>query len=130
MSNTYEFLKECGFYYLLTIDGEYPSGRPISGILEADGVMYFGTRIDKAFYQQLLSNPKVALIAFSKGRWLRLYAEVEETKDMSIREKYLNRLPMEIQRFGTAGNPALAVFALHVVKAEMHNGENKEDIDF
>ncbi len=128
MSSIYDFLKDCGFFYLLTVDGGYPSGRPISGILEADGTMYFGTRTDKAFYRQLSENPKAGLIAFSKGRWLRLHANAEETHDMAIREKYLARLPMEIQRFGTADNPMLAVFALHVVKAEMHKGEECETV--
>ena len=30
MSKIYDFLKDGGFYYLLTIDGEYPSGRLIT----------------------------------------------------------------------------------------------------
>lgn len=48
MSKAYDFLKNCNFYYLLTLDSDYPAGRPISGILEADGVMYFGTKRSSA----------------------------------------------------------------------------------
>ena len=128
MSNAYDFLKECNFYYLLTFDGDYPAGRPISGILEADDVMYFGTRTDKAVYKQLTQNPHVGLVAFNKGRWFRLQADAEETFDASVREQYLSRLPAEIRRFGTADNPLLAVFALHTVKADLHAGETSEDI--
>lgn len=128
MSRAYDFLKDCNFYYLLTIDGNYPSGRPISGILEAEGVMYFGTRKDKAVYQQLSQCQHVGLVAFNKGHWLRLYADVKETQDSSIREQYLNRLPAEIRRFGNADNPLLAVFAVHIVKADLHAGEDSEDI--
>ena len=128
MSRAYDFLKDCNFYYILTVDGDYPAGRPISGILEADGVMYFGTRTDKAFYSQLTQNPHVGLVAFNKGRWLRFYADVEETHDPSIREKYLIRLTAELKRFGSSDNPLLAVFAMHIVKAELHTGENSEDI--
>lgn len=95
MSRIYEFLKECGFYYLLTIDGNYPSGRPISQILEKDGALYFGTRAGKAMHHQLTENHHVALIGFSKGRWLRLYANVAEKNNMSIREQYLSRIPRE-----------------------------------
>lgn len=79
MSKAYDFLKNCNFYYLLTFDSDYPAGRPISGILEADGVMYFGTRTDKAVYRQLKQNTHIGLVAFNKGRWLRLYADAEET---------------------------------------------------
>lgn len=128
MSKAYDFLKDCNFYYLLTFDGDYPAGRPISGILEADGTMYFGTRTDKAVYRQLKQNPHIGLVAFNKGRWLRLQADAEETHDHSIREQYLSRLPAEIRRFGTADNPLLAVFALHIVKADLHAGETSEDI--
>ncbi len=129
MSRTYDFLKECGFYYLLTIDDEYPSGRPISKILEKDGALYFGTRAGKAMHQQLLKNNHVALIAFNKGRWLRLYANVAETQDITTREQYLSRIPQEIERFGNAANPALVVFELQVVKAAIHSpGDNVEVI--
>lgn len=128
MSNAYDFLKECNFYYLLTFDGDYPAGRPISGILEADDVMYFGTRTDKAVYKQLTQNSHVGLVAFNKGRWLRLQADAEEIFDVSVREQYLSRLPAEIKRFGNADNPLFAVFAMHIVKADIHAGENSEDI--
>ena len=128
MSKAYDFLNDCNFYYLLTFDGNYPAGRPISGILEADGVMYFGTRTDKAVYRQLKQNPHIGLVAFNKGRWLRLLANAEETHDPSIREQYLSRLPAEIRRFRTADNPLLAVFAMHIVKADLHAGETSEDI--
>ncbi len=128
MSKAYDFLKDCNFYYLLTVDGDYPAGRPISGILEIDGTMYFGTRKDKAVYQQLSRNNRTGLLAFNKGRWLRLYADVEKTNDASIREQYLVRLPAEIKRFGSSNNPLLAVFAMHIVKADLHAGENSEEI--
>ena len=128
MSKAYDFLKNCNFYYLLTFDSDYPAGRPISGILEADGVMYFGTRTDKAVYRQLKQNTHIGLVAFNKGRWLRLYADAEETFDTSVRKQYLSRLPAEIRRFGTADNPLLAVFAMHIVKADLHAGETSEDI--
>ena len=129
MNEIYDFLNDCHFYYLLTIDGDYPSGRPISGILESDGVIYFGTRTDKKVYRQLKENSHAGLVAFNKGKWLRFYADVEETKDESIRERYLERLPAEIKRFGTADNPLLAVFGFHIVKADLHAGEQSEDIE-
>ena len=130
MSQIYDFLKDCGFYYLLTIDGEYPSGRPISQILEKDGSLYFGTRADKAMHRQLTENNHAALIGFNKGRWLRLYANVFETKNMTTREQYLSRIPHEIERFGSAENPALIVYELQVVKAAIHSPDDQVEIIF
>ena len=130
MSKAYDFLKDCNFYYLLTIDGEYPSGRPISQILEKNGALYFGTRAGKAMHRQLTENNHVALIGFNKGRWIRLYANVIETKDMATREQYLNRIPQEIERFGSAENPALIVYELQVVKAAIHSPGDQVEIIF
>lgn len=130
MSQIYEFLKECGFYYLLTINNDYPSGRPISQILEKDGKLYFGTRAGKAMHHQLTQNPHVAIIGFSKGRWIRIFASVVEINDMSIREQYLNRIPQEIERFGSAENPALIVYELQVVKAAIHSMGDKVEVIF
>lgn len=127
MSRVYDFLKECGFYYLLTINGDYPSGRPISQILEKDGVLYFGTRVGKVMHKQLTENNHVALIGFNKGRWLRLYAKAIEINNMQIREQYLSRIPQEIERFGSAENPSLIVYELQIVKAAIHSpGDNVE----
>ena len=129
MSRANDFLEQCGFYYLLTIDGGYPSGRPVSRILEKDGVMYFGTRTDKAFYRQLKENPNVGLVGFSKGQWIRNYAKAIETHDKDLREEYLVRIPMEIERFGTSENPLLAVFRMDIVRAELLSPCDKvEDI--
>lgn len=129
MSRAYDFLEECGFYYMLTVDGDYSSGRPISRILETDGAMYFGTRTKKAFYRQLMKNPNVCIIGFSKGKWIRVYGKASETHDKDIRERYLSRIPMEIERFGTSENPLLAVFRMDVVRAELHShGDKVEDI--
>ncbi len=130
MSQIYNFLNDCGFYYLLTIDGEYPSGRPISQILEKDGRLYFGTRVGKAMHKQLTENNHVALIGFNKGRWIRIYANVIETNDMTTREQYLNRISQEVERFGTAENPALIVYELQVVKAAIHSPGDQVEIIF
>lgn len=34
MSKEYDFLKECGYFYVLTINGDYPAGRPFGAVME------------------------------------------------------------------------------------------------
>ena len=125
MSRASDFLEQCGFFYLLTVDGDYPSGRPISRILEKDGAMYFGTRTEKAFYRQLKQNPHVGLVSFCKGQWIRIYGTASEIHDKDIREEYLVRIPMEVERFGSSENPILAVFRMDIVRAELHSPGDK-----
>lgn len=35
MSREYEFLKECGYFYVLTINKDFPDGRPFGAVMEA-----------------------------------------------------------------------------------------------
>ena len=37
MSKAYEFLIECGYFYVLTINGDYPAGRTFGAEMECDG---------------------------------------------------------------------------------------------
>ena len=43
MSNTYDFLKECGIFYVLTINGDYPAGRPFGVVMEVGEDLYIST---------------------------------------------------------------------------------------
>lgn len=40
MSKAYEFLKECGYFYVLTINGDYSTGRPFGAVMEHDNKLY------------------------------------------------------------------------------------------
>ena len=35
MSREYEFLKECGYFYVLIINKDFPDGRPFGAVMEA-----------------------------------------------------------------------------------------------
>ena len=34
MSKEYEFIKECGYFYVLTINKDFPAGRPFGEMME------------------------------------------------------------------------------------------------
>lgn len=43
MSMTYDFLKECGVFYVLTLNGNFPAGRPFGAVMEHEGDLYIST---------------------------------------------------------------------------------------
>ena len=43
MSKAYEFLKECGSFFVLSINGDYPAGRPFGAIMEVGEDLYLAT---------------------------------------------------------------------------------------
>ncbi len=88
MKEVHEFLKECGVYYLATIDGDYPRVRPFGTAEIFEDHLYIETGKKKDVFRQIEKNPKVELCAFKDGKWLRLSGvlvvdeRVEAKKDM------------------------------------------------
>ena len=88
MEEVQKFLKECGVYYLATIDGEQPRVRPFGTAEIFDGHLYIQTGKKKDVYKQIQNNNNVELSGFKDGRWIRVAGKlvaddrVETKKDM------------------------------------------------
>lgn len=72
MQEVYEFLKQCGTYYLATVEGDQPRVRPFGTVDLFEGRLYIQTGKVKEVSKQIQKNPKVEICAFADGRWLRL----------------------------------------------------------
>lgn len=88
MKEVQEFLKECGVYYLATVDGNKPKVRPFGTAEIFEDHLYIQTGKNKNVFKQIEKNPNVELCAFKDGRWMRVSGEliaddrVEAKKDM------------------------------------------------
>ena len=88
MEEVQAFLKECGVYYLATIDGDVPRVRPFGTAEIFDGHLYIQTGKKKEVYKQIQKNSNVELCAFKDGKWIRVAGKlvlddrVEAKKDM------------------------------------------------
>ena len=72
MNEVYEFLKQCGAYYLATVEGDQPRVRPFGTVEIFEGRLYIQTGKVKPVSRQLLANPKAEICAFKDGKWLRV----------------------------------------------------------
>ena len=72
MQEVYEFLKQCGTYYLATVEGDQPRVRPFGTVAIFEGRLYIQTGKVKDVSKQIQQNPKVEICAFQNGTWLRL----------------------------------------------------------
>lgn len=72
MQSVYEFIKECGTYYLATVDGDQPRVRPFGTIALFEGKLYIQTGKAKDVSKQIQANPKVEISCFADGKWLRV----------------------------------------------------------
>lgn len=67
MEEVVKFLKECGAYFLATVDGDQPKVRP-SGTAEIfEGKLYIQTGKVKNVSKQIAANPKVQICAMNKA---------------------------------------------------------------
>lgn len=57
MGKVYDFLQKCGVFYVLTLNGGRPEGRPFGAVMEAYGKLFFSTAKTKQVYKQLTHNP-------------------------------------------------------------------------
>ena len=74
MNEVYEFLKQCGTYYLATVEGDQPRVRPFGTIDLFEDKLYIQTGKVKDCSKQMQANPKVEICAFDGKRWLIIAA--------------------------------------------------------
>ncbi|HKM34542.1 MAG TPA: pyridoxamine 5'-phosphate oxidase family protein [Lachnospiraceae bacterium] len=72
MQEVYEFLKNCGTYYLATVEGDQPRVRPFGTVAVFEGKLYIQTGKVKEVSKQLQANPKAEICAFADGKWVRV----------------------------------------------------------
>lgn len=93
MKRVYDFLKECGTYYLATADGDQPRVRPFGTVLIFEDRLYIQTGKSKNVFREIKANPKVEISAFDKGRWIRLSGELYEDDRREARAAMLDAYP-------------------------------------
>lgn len=117
MSAVLDYLKDCGVFYLATMDGNQPRVRPFGAVCEFEGKLYFITAKSKNVYKQLLENPRVEFSGM-KGQdsWLRLTGEVKMDDRREARVAMLEAMPA-LKNMYNPDDGVMTVFYLDNVKA-------------
>ncbi len=88
MEEVEKFLKECGTYYIATIEGDKPRVRPFGTVNIFEGKLYIQTGKSKNVSKQIEKNNNVEICAFKDGKWIRISGKlvlddrIEAKKDM------------------------------------------------
>ena len=74
MSKAYEFLKECGSFFVLSINGEYPAGRPFGAVMEVGDDLYLSTNDMNDAHKQMRENEHIQIVAkkAESREWIRI----------------------------------------------------------
>lgn len=95
MQEVYEFLKNCGTYYLATMDGDQPRVRPFGTVDIFEGKLYIQTGKVKNVSKQLQINPKAEICACTPdgSRWLRVTGKLIRDDRYEAKKHMLDNYP-------------------------------------
>lgn len=98
-----QFLNDAKIFYLLTVDGEQPKGRPFGFHLLDGDKIYFGTETVKKCYQQLTQNPHVEILALSGQEFLRYDGIAKTVKNDALTDKVRKAIPQVMEMYDQNG---------------------------
>ena len=95
MEEVQVFLKDCGAFFIATVDGSQPRVRPFGVSEIIDGRLYIMTGKVKDVYKQMAANGKFEICALKKSgsEWLRLSGTLINDETLAVKEEFLNRNP-------------------------------------
>ena len=110
MKEIYEYLKNCGTFYLATVDGDKPQVRPFGAVCEFEGKLYFVTNNQKEVYKQMKANPNVAICGMYKGTCIRVSGVVEEDNRCDARVAMMDANTASLSKMYTVDDNLMTVF--------------------
>lgn len=93
MQEVYEFLKQCGTYYLATVEGDQPRVRPFGTVVIFEGKLYIQTAKVKEVSKQLQKNAKAEISAFADGKWIRVAGKLIRDDRVEAKAYMLDQYP-------------------------------------
>lgn len=93
MQRVFDFLKECGTYYLATVEGDQPRVRPFGTVDIFEGKLYIQTGKVKDVSRQIQQNSKVELCAFNGEKWVRVAGKLVRDERVEAKEHMLDNYP-------------------------------------
>lgn len=119
MKEVYEFLKQCGVYYLATVDGDQPRVRPFGTIDLFEDKLYIQTGKVKDVANQIKANSKIEISGMvGQDKWIRLEAEAVLDERMEAQEHMLDSYP-ELKAMYQPGDGNTEVYYLKNATAKI-----------
>lgn len=121
MSKAYDFLKACGTFFVLTINGDYPAGRPFGAVMEVGEDLYISTNDLNRAHKEIRMNGHIQIVA-KKGdsrEWIRITGIATECDDQTLKEKMFMECPVLQRRFDTVGMEHFILLKVQVENVEL-----------
>ena len=121
MSKAYDFLKECGSFFVLSINGDYPAGRPFGAVMEVGEDLYLSTNDLNQAHKQIRANEHIQIVAKKSNtrEWIRITGIATECDKQDLKQRMLEECPILQQRFGAVGMEHFILLKVKVEKLEI-----------
>ena len=122
MSKIYDFLKESGAFYVLTLNGDFPAGRPFGAVMEYNDDLYISTTDTKEVYKQLKENSNIQIISLKQNtrEWIRINGVAKECDDIEIKKKMLGECPVLSKHFQAPDTPHYVIFQINISNVQFY----------
>ena len=122
MSKICDFLKECGCFYVLTINGDFPAGRPFGAVMEYEGKLFISTSDGNKVHKQLRNNGNIQILAKKEDtrEWIRITGTATECNNVKMKQRMLEECPVLSKHFSDAESEHYLLFQIEVLDAEFH----------
>ncbi len=122
MSKIYDFLKASGVFYVLTLNGDLPAGRPFGAVMEYNDDLYISTADTKEVYRQLKENSNIQIISLKPNtrEWIRIDGIAKECEDIETKKKMLEECPVLSKHFQTPDTPHYILFQIKISGAQFY----------
>ena len=93
MKEVQAYLKECGAFFIATVDGDQPHVRAFGVSEIINDRLYIMTGKVKDVYKQMAANGKFEICALkpSGSEWMRVTGTLVNDDDLAVKEEFLNR---------------------------------------
>ena len=120
MSKAYDFLQECGSFFVLTINRDYPAGSPFGAVMEVGEDLYLSTNDMNQAHKQMRGNEHIQIVAkkAESREWIRNTGIAKECDDKDLKQRMLEECPVLQQRFGAVGIEHFIMFKVKVENVE------------
>jgi uncharacterized pyridoxamine 5'-phosphate oxidase family protein len=127
MREVYDFIKECGYYFLATVDGGRPRVRPFGTVAIFEGKLYIQSGKKKDVSKQVGRNPQIELCAYDgMEKWVRVQAVAVNDDRLEVKRFMLDSYP-ELKGLYSAEDSNTQVLYLKDARATFYSfpGDSK-----
>lgn len=123
MSKAYDFLRMCGAFFVLTMNGDYPAGRPFGVVVEVDEHLYIATNDRNQVHKQLREHEQIQIVAKKSDSrdWIRITGLATECKNDYVVRKMINEFEVMKRKYGSGDIEHLLIFRVTVENVEFHS---------